>query len=307
MPSCSNRSSTACAMACIDPADCTGDLPWQGRSTPANGMPGGNCSTNGRQDAWSAPKPCNSSTGTLPCRHQWRCSLGLVSAAPGDDAEVAGTSRPTMRPPGPLPLSLSKSTPRSRARLRASGVARKDAPSDRNGSCAAVPTMGSGGDIAVAWPGSGTAAVAGVPGGWGGGGGGGGALDPRSAGRPDPGDPLTHRHRHTDRAIDAVDHAARRSLHLHRRLVGLDVEQHLALAHMIAVLHVPAGDFALGHIHVDTGQDDFGGHAQALPRTVCCTAATMSGTWGTAARSRSGLYGNGQSAPPRRKMGASRR
>src|SRR6218665_841451 len=273
MPSCSNRSSTACAMACIDPADCTGDLPWQGRSTPANGMPGGNCSTNGRQDAWSAPKPCNSSTGTLPCRHQWRCSLGLVSAAPGDDAEVAGTSRPTMRPPGPLPLSLSKSTPRSRARLRASGVARKDAPSDRNGSCAAVPTMGSGGDIAVAWPGSGTAAVPAVP--------------PPS---PPPTPP------HTPPPPP-----------LHRRLVGLDVEQPLALAHLIAVLHVPAGDFALGHIHVDTGQDDFGGHAQAPPRTVCCTAATMSGTWGTAARSRSGLYGNGQSAPPRRKMGASRR
>ena len=53
-------------------------------------------------------------------------------------------------------------------------------------------------------------------------------------------------------------------LDLHRRLIRFDVKQRSALLHHLPLGHMPGGKGAMGHVHIDLGQDHFDGHALNL-------------------------------------------
>jgi hypothetical protein len=104
-----------------------------------------------------------------------------------------------------------------------------------------------------------------------------------------PANNLADRHGHADHTVYALDNPVGGRVDLHRRLVGLDLEHDLALGDGVAVLDIPVRDLAFAHVHVDARQYQFHRHAQALTSSERRAAATMSGTWGTAAFSSSGL------------------
>ncbi len=59
---------------------------------------------------------------------------------------------------------------------------------------------------------------------------------------------------------DVADDAVAGGIDFHRGLVSLNLEKQTALLDGIAFLHMPLGNFAGGHVHIDLGQYDFDRH-----------------------------------------------
>src|SRR5207249_2722437 len=58
-----------------------------------------------------------------------------------------------------------------------------------------------------------------------------------------------------------LQHSRRRRPHLHRDLVGLQVQQHIVALDVLTILLPPRGDHAAGHRLADVGDDDGRAHA----------------------------------------------
>ena len=66
---------------------------------------------------------------------------------------------------------------------------------------------------------------------------------------------------------DGVQTPGRGGFHLHRGLVGFDVEQRRAFFDQIALSHMPGRKGAMGHVHVHLGQDHFNRHVRPRARS----------------------------------------
>ncbi len=106
------------------------------------------------------------------------------------------------------------------------------------------------------------------------------------AGREDVGNGLRNRDDIIGLGGDARQNAIRRRLDFDGRLLGDDDKERVALACLPAFLHKPLDESPRLHDHVHFGHDDFGWHGYFPSFASARAAATISSTWGTAARSR---------------------
>src|SRR5690606_13500812 len=176
---------------------------------------------------------------------------GAAAAGAAGAATAASTSRLMMRPPGPVPFTLARSIPASRASLRASGDALTrpssggTATSSTRPPCArpcVVPTAGVG-----RRPGDSTAACTPLP----------ACSRPRRRLRQNVRDVLVRRRDHPDHRADRhrlalVDEAlaeypAPARDELHRGLVGLDLGQDVAFLDLVTLFLEPPDELALLH------------------------------------------------------------
>ncbi len=81
------------------------------------------------------------------------------------------------------------------------------------------------------------------------------ALAQRRHHRIDVGHDRTDRHLFTGSRHDVMQDAACGGFHLHSGLVGFNVEQRGSLVDELSFGDMPCGQRAVGHIHVDLGQD----------------------------------------------------
>ncbi|GBD10129.1 hypothetical protein HRbin22_02394 [Candidatus Thermoflexus japonica] len=124
--------------------------------------------------------------------------------------------------------------------------------------------------------------------------GGGGRGLPGFAGLQNVGDGLADRHHLARAHLDPHQRPAGRRFHLHGDLIGLHLQNGLALHHRLPLPLEPAEDLPALLSHLELRHDDRDRHAfqRLLPqisrRASRRAASTMSSTWGTAARSRRG-------------------
>ena len=214
-------------------------------------------------------------------------AAGAASGAGGTaarDATTAFMSASTTLPPGPVPVTVSRSIPCSRASLRASGDAntRPASAATRAASAAAstsastmrppgpLPVMAvrstpcsrasrraigearTSPDGAEAIAAAGGAASAGAASAAGAGAAAEAGPD-RSSGRASSASPITairfpNRNRLAFDRHDAPEHSACGGLELHHRLVRLDLRNHFVGDHLVAFLLDPADDGAFPHV-----------------------------------------------------------